>query len=396
MRSCSPGPWPDEGRRSSRSATSALSAAIGGDARTSSTHGTAGTRRTTPTSPSAATWPNDPGNLAYARLLAGLPRRPRPVHRLLPALPVAHRGCQRGDRRPDRLRPSSSRPWPRCSWRRCCTAWSPSTSATRIGLWTAAFLLVFPTAYFLHIGYTESLFLALAFGSMWLARTNRWWLAGLLGRARGADPRQRADPGAGARRRGLPPMARRSRPAAARRVAGDRRRRDRLRDLPRRQPGVYGDPFAFSEIQREHWFKDLTWPWVGIAGMVGWLGNESPDSAFMLRRDGAALHRARVRRDGRDRALAAADLGASGWSATGSSSSAPGSCSACRATASPMFGIMVLAAMIADRWRVAGWILAARIGGGDGATSPGASARASGRSEPDNESVPKEPRRSLR
>ena len=34
----------------------------------------------------------------------------------------------------------------------------------RIGLGAAAFLLVFPTAYFLHIGYTESLFLALAFG----------------------------------------------------------------------------------------------------------------------------------------------------------------------------------------------------------------------------------------
>nr|MBA3740566.1 glycosyltransferase family 39 protein [Chloroflexota bacterium] len=51
----------------------------------------------------------------------------------------------------------------------------------RIGLWSAGFLLIFPTAYFLHIGYTESLFLALAFGSMWLARTDRWWGAGLLG-----------------------------------------------------------------------------------------------------------------------------------------------------------------------------------------------------------------------
>ena len=99
----------------------------------------------------------------------------------------------------------------------------------RIGLWTAGFLLVFPTAYFLHIGYTESLFLSLAFGSMWLARTNRWWLAGLLGCAGGDDARERPDPGAGAARRGLPAMARRSRPAAAGRVAGDRRRRHRLR-----------------------------------------------------------------------------------------------------------------------------------------------------------------------
>ena len=41
------------------------------------------------------------------------------------------------------------------------------------------FLLIFPTAYFLHIGYTESLFLALVLGSFLAARTDRWWLAGL-------------------------------------------------------------------------------------------------------------------------------------------------------------------------------------------------------------------------
>jgi hypothetical protein len=51
----------------------------------------------------------------------------------------------------------------------------------RVGLWSAGLLLVFPTAYFLHIGYTESLFLALSFASLWLARTNRWWAAGIVG-----------------------------------------------------------------------------------------------------------------------------------------------------------------------------------------------------------------------
>jgi len=50
-----------------------------------------------------------------------------------------------------------------------------------IGLRAVWFLLVFPTAYFLHIGYTESLFLALVLGSFLAARTNRWWLAGILG-----------------------------------------------------------------------------------------------------------------------------------------------------------------------------------------------------------------------
>ncbi len=43
------------------------------------------------------------------------------------------------------------------------------------------FFLIFPTAYFLHIGYTESLFIALALGALFAARTGRWWLAGALG-----------------------------------------------------------------------------------------------------------------------------------------------------------------------------------------------------------------------
>ena len=43
------------------------------------------------------------------------------------------------------------------------------------------FLLIFPTAYVLHISYTESLFLALAIGCIFAARTNRWPLAGVLG-----------------------------------------------------------------------------------------------------------------------------------------------------------------------------------------------------------------------
>jgi Mannosyltransferase (PIG-V) len=43
------------------------------------------------------------------------------------------------------------------------------------------FFLIFPTSYFLHIGYTESLFLALALGSIMAARQDCWSIAGLLG-----------------------------------------------------------------------------------------------------------------------------------------------------------------------------------------------------------------------
>jgi hypothetical protein len=43
------------------------------------------------------------------------------------------------------------------------------------------FFLIFPTAYFLHIGYTESLFLAFLLASLLSARNERWWMAGLFG-----------------------------------------------------------------------------------------------------------------------------------------------------------------------------------------------------------------------
>lgn len=43
------------------------------------------------------------------------------------------------------------------------------------------FLFIFPTSYFLHIGYTESLFLMLALSCIYAARKQHWLLAGLLG-----------------------------------------------------------------------------------------------------------------------------------------------------------------------------------------------------------------------
>jgi len=43
------------------------------------------------------------------------------------------------------------------------------------------YLLLFPTAFFFSMVYTESLFLLLVLGSFYFARTKRWWLAGVLG-----------------------------------------------------------------------------------------------------------------------------------------------------------------------------------------------------------------------
>ncbi len=52
---------------------------------------------------------------------------------------------------------------------------------TSVAMRSVWFFLIFPTAYFLHVGYSESLFLALALASILAARIERWWLAGLLG-----------------------------------------------------------------------------------------------------------------------------------------------------------------------------------------------------------------------
>ncbi|MEO7724731.1 MAG: hypothetical protein ABIU29_08610, partial [Chthoniobacterales bacterium] len=43
------------------------------------------------------------------------------------------------------------------------------------------FFLIFPTAYFLQTGYTESLFLAFLLASLLSARNRHWWMAGLFG-----------------------------------------------------------------------------------------------------------------------------------------------------------------------------------------------------------------------
>lgn len=46
---------------------------------------------------------------------------------------------------------------------------------------TAIYFSIFPTAYFLHAAYTESLFLALTIASFYYARNSKWALSGILG-----------------------------------------------------------------------------------------------------------------------------------------------------------------------------------------------------------------------
>lgn len=51
----------------------------------------------------------------------------------------------------------------------------------KIARFAVFFLFIFPTAFFLHIPYTESLFLALTVGCFLAARRRRWFLVGILG-----------------------------------------------------------------------------------------------------------------------------------------------------------------------------------------------------------------------
>lgn len=129
----------------------------------------------------------------------------------------------------------------------------------RMAVW---FLLIFPTAYFLHIGYTESLFLALVLGCFLAARKQAWAIAGVLGilacmtRVNGLL---------------LVPTL-----AVEAWLQYRQTRRIDWRWLWIAAPGlgflvylflnyrVTGDPFAFSPIMEEHWYKKIAPPWVGL------------------------------------------------------------------------------------------------------------------------------------
>lgn len=142
------------------------------------------------------------------------------------------------------------------------------------------FLFIFPTSYFLHIGYTESLFLALVVGAFLAARRERWLLAGALGALASL-----------ARLNGLillPALA----VEAAHQYHGSRRlRRDWLwLGLITLGPAIYlyvnyhvtGSPITFMTIQREHWIRQLAWPWDGLRQLAHGLTYRPPAEKQMV------------------------------------------------------------------------------------------------------------------
>jgi Gpi18-like mannosyltransferase len=144
----------------------------------------------------------------------------------------------------------------------------------------AWFLFIFPTSYFLHIDYSESLFLALVLTSFVSARRERWFEAGLLGAF-----------AALARPNGillLPALG-----ADALWELWETRRfnwRWLWLGLVLMGFAVYlwvnyritGDPLVFLSVQREHWSHTLVMPWSGIQVNFDVARDWKPSQAAMI------------------------------------------------------------------------------------------------------------------
>ncbi len=124
------------------------------------------------------------------------------------------------------------------------------------------FLFIFPTSYFLHIPYTESLFLALSVGAFYFARQGSWFWCGIFGqfacltRINGVF---------------LVPALLFEIFYEYRATKSFNRKWLWLSLMPTGFLGylfvnyyVTGNAFTFLIYQREHWFKNLDVPWKGI------------------------------------------------------------------------------------------------------------------------------------
>lgn len=141
------------------------------------------------------------------------------------------------------------------------------------------FLLIFPTSYFLHIGYTESLFLAFTLGCFLAARTDRWALACVLAALAGLT-----------RINGLfliPALL-----AEAYQQYRTTRRWQRqwlwIGIAPLGFGGylllnqyVTNSAFAFLTVQNAHWFRSLVFPWVGLRNTFNTMMTGTPVNAQM-------------------------------------------------------------------------------------------------------------------
>jgi Gpi18-like mannosyltransferase len=150
-------------------------------------------------------------------------------------------------------------------------------SDARDAVW---FLFIFPTAYFLHIGYTESLFLALVLASFLAARRGKWAAAGIIGAFASL-----------ARVNGLLLV-----PALAMEALVEYRRTRKFNaawlwialaglgflGYLFLNKHVTGDFFTFQRHQREHWNRALAMPWVSIGQAWTGIWVRTPADSIMV------------------------------------------------------------------------------------------------------------------
>ncbi len=149
----------------------------------------------------------------------------------------------------------------------------------KIAQFSVLFLFIFPTSYFLHIPYTESLFLTLCVGSFLAARKRNWILVGILG--------------------GLACLTRINGlllfPALIFEVWNEYQESKKfnrkwlaLLFIPFGF-GIYlainyyvtGNPTMFMVYQREHWYRYFRFPWEGIRETIRKIYYDKPSAAQM-------------------------------------------------------------------------------------------------------------------
>ena len=151
--------------------------------------------------------------------------------------------------------------------------------STQIAARAFWFLIIFPTSYFLHIGYTESLFLLLVFASIYAARTNRWVFAGIIGalacmtRANGLVL--------------IPVLA----VEAIHQYSGERKIQFSWASIALIPVGflvylainysVAGDPLAFIAIRKQFFFISSAPFWTGVTTAIGQM-QRTPSSAEIV------------------------------------------------------------------------------------------------------------------
>lgn len=153
-------------------------------------------------------------------------------------------------------------------------------------------LFAFPTAYALFAPYSEAVFLAAVLGSVYAARTGRWWLAGLAGLAATATrivglalvPTLLVEAFVVGKRGRLGGTAEQTS------VGSPRRKLLAIGLVPLGFVAylavnlvVHGDPLHFLQVQNDHWFQHAVAPWTPVTdALEAMRGTELTMDTFLV------------------------------------------------------------------------------------------------------------------